>query len=32
MCKGLWKEYPYGSPGEQEGLMKKHFPDNVERT
>jgi hypothetical protein len=27
-CKRLWEEYPY-EPGEENGLVNKHFPDSL---
>lgn len=31
MCKDFWERFPYDSPDTEEGLMKKHFPDNLIR-
>jgi hypothetical protein len=31
MCWDLFDKYPYKNDEEMEGLMKKHFPDNVSR-
>jgi hypothetical protein len=29
--QGLWAKYPYDTGAEANGLMSKHFPDNIER-
>ena len=30
-CKRLYEQCPYDTPEEAENLMKKYFPDNIER-